>query len=114
MFSHFRLIIVFSYTLFKQLLATENGPCDNKRGNPIRDALERSKWFDNLNTAKIFLLPPSMYFTLIYICILSLLAKLDKADRAFCFTSGKAALSVVAQLLRPGNSFGIILINYHH
>ncbi|KAL0337905.1 UNVERIFIED_CONTAM: Cystathionine beta-lyase, chloroplastic [Sesamum calycinum] len=60
--------------------ATEYGPYDYTRsGNPTRDALER------------------------------LLAKLDKADRALCFTSGMAALSaslillerVIIQLRQP-------------
>lgn len=35
-------------------------------------------------------------------CILSILAKLDKADRAFCFTSGMAALTAVVHLLKNG------------
>ncbi|XP_062114083.1 cystathionine beta-lyase, chloroplastic-like [Humulus lupulus] len=53
--------------------ATENGPYDYTRsGNPTRDVLE------------------------------SLLAKLDKADRAFCVTSGMAALSAVAHLVGTG------------
>lgn len=34
--------------------------------------------------------------------ILSLLAKLDKADRAFCFTSGMAALAAVSRLVKAG------------
>ncbi|KAL1321547.1 hypothetical protein AAHE18_14G135000 [Arachis hypogaea] len=51
--------------------AIENGPYDYTRcGNPTRDALE------------------------------SLLAKLDKADRALCFTSGMAALSAVSHLVQ--------------
>lgn len=37
-------------------------------------------------------------------CILSLLAKLDKADRAFCFTSGMAALAAVSHLVETGVS----------
>ncbi|XP_035544238.1 cystathionine beta-lyase, chloroplastic-like [Juglans regia] len=58
---------------FKQLSATENGPYDYTRsGNPTRDALE------------------------------SLLAKLDEADRAFCFTSGMAALAAVSRLVGTG------------
>ncbi|XVF56266.1 hypothetical protein PTKIN_Ptkin06aG0105300 [Pterospermum kingtungense] len=36
-----------------------------------------------------------------YVC-LQLLAKLEKADRAFCFTSGMAALSAVANLVGTG------------
>nr|XP_029143401.1 cystathionine beta-lyase, chloroplastic-like [Arachis hypogaea]XP_029143402.1 cystathionine beta-lyase, chloroplastic-like [Arachis hypogaea] len=49
--------------------AIENGPYDYTRsGNPTRDASE------------------------------SLLAKLDKADRALCFTSGMAALSAISHL----------------
>lgn len=34
--------------------------------------------------------------------ILSLLAELDKADRAFCFTSGMAALAAVTHLFGTG------------
>ncbi|GLT61185.1 hypothetical protein SLA2020_339070 [Shorea laevis] len=57
---------LYQTATFKQPSATENGPYDYTRsGNPTRDALE------------------------------SLLAKLDKADRAFCFTSGMAALAAV-------------------
>uniref|UniRef100_A0A803MJ94 cysteine-S-conjugate beta-lyase n=1 Tax=Chenopodium quinoa TaxID=63459 RepID=A0A803MJ94_CHEQI len=53
--------------------ATENGPYDYTRsGNPTRDVLER------------------------------LLAQLDKADRAFCFTSGMAALAAVTRLIGTG------------
>ncbi|XP_062099942.1 cystathionine beta-lyase, chloroplastic-like [Humulus lupulus] len=61
---------LYQTATFKQPSATENGPYDYTRsGNPTRDVLE------------------------------SLLAKLDKADRAFCFTSGMAALSAVAHLV---------------
>lgn len=64
---------LYQTATFKQPKATENGPYDYTRsGNPTRDALE------------------------------SLLAKLEKADRAFCFTSGMAALSAVAQLVGTG------------
>ncbi|GKV40782.1 hypothetical protein SLEP1_g48385 [Rubroshorea leprosula] len=64
---------LYQTATFKQPSATENGPYDYTRsGNPTRDALER------------------------------LLAKLDKADRAFCFTSGMAALSAVTHLLETG------------
>ncbi|QHN78865.1 Cystathionine beta-lyase [Arachis hypogaea] len=61
--------------------AIENGPYDYTRsGNSTRDALE------------------------------SLLAKLDKADRALCFTSGMAALSAVSHLVQAGAfSFFIVL-----
>ncbi|XP_077249322.1 cystathionine beta-lyase, chloroplastic-like [Tasmannia lanceolata] len=53
--------------------ATKNGPYDYTRsGNPTRDTLER------------------------------LLAKLDKADQSFCFTSGMAALTAVANLVETG------------
>jgi cystathionine beta-lyase/cystathionine gamma-synthase len=34
--------------------------------------------------------------------IFSLMAKLEKADQAFCFTSGMAALAAVTHLLRAG------------
>lgn len=64
---------LYQTATFKQPLATENGPYDYTRsGNPTRDVLER------------------------------LLAKLEKADRAFCFTSGMAALSAVANLVGTG------------
>ncbi|XP_072091174.1 cystathionine beta-lyase, chloroplastic-like [Arachis hypogaea] len=53
--------------------AIENGPYDYTRSeNPTRDASE------------------------------SLLAKLDKADRALCFTSGMAALSAISHLAQAG------------
>ncbi|XP_023518642.1 cystathionine beta-lyase, chloroplastic isoform X1 [Cucurbita pepo subsp. pepo] len=66
-------IPLYQTATFKQPSATENGPYDYTRsGNPTRDALE------------------------------SLLAKLEKADRAFCFTSGMAALAAVAQLVGTG------------
>lgn len=35
--------------------------------------------------------------------MISLLAKLEKADRAFCFTSGMAALAAVTHLLEAGS-----------
>ncbi|KAA3472118.1 cystathionine beta-lyase, chloroplastic-like [Gossypium australe] len=64
---------LYQTATFKQPSATENGPYDYTRsGNPTRDVLER------------------------------LLAKLEKADRAFCFTSGMAALSAVANLVGTG------------
>ncbi|KAG2324895.1 hypothetical protein Bca52824_007623 [Brassica carinata] len=64
---------LYQTATFKQPSAIENGPYDYTRsGNPTRDALE------------------------------SLLAKLDKADRAFCFTSGMAALTAVTHLLKHG------------
>ncbi|KAG2687319.1 hypothetical protein I3760_09G045800 [Carya illinoinensis] len=64
---------LYQTATFKQPSATENGHYDYTRsGNPTRDALE------------------------------SLLAKLDKADRAFCFTSGMAALAAVSRLVGTG------------
>ncbi|CAL0310113.1 unnamed protein product [Lupinus luteus] len=64
---------LYQTATFKQPSAIENGPYDYTRsGNPTRDALE------------------------------SLLAKLDKADRALCFTSGMAALSAVSHLVSTG------------
>ncbi|KAL9150817.1 hypothetical protein ABFS82_11G013100 [Erythranthe guttata] len=64
---------LYQTATFKQPSATENGAYDYTRsGNPTRDVLER------------------------------LLAKLDKADRALCFTSGMAALSAVTHLVRTG------------
>ncbi|XP_044499522.1 cystathionine beta-lyase, chloroplastic-like [Mangifera indica] len=66
-------IPLYQTATFKQPSAIENGPYDYTRsGNPTRDALE------------------------------SLLAKLDKADRAFCFTSGMAALAAVTHLIGNG------------
>ncbi|GJZ06269.1 cystathionine beta-lyase, chloroplastic [Tanacetum coccineum] len=65
---------LYQTATFKQPSATENGPYDYTRsGNPTRDMLE------------------------------SLLAKLDKADRAFCFTSGMAALAAVSHLVGTGD-----------
>ncbi|KAL6199807.1 hypothetical protein ACLB2K_029589 [Fragaria x ananassa] len=64
---------LYQTATFKQPSATENGPYDYTRsGNPTRYALE------------------------------SILAKLDKADRALCFTSGMAALATVAHLVGTG------------
>jgi cystathionine beta-lyase len=64
---------LYQTATFKQPSATENGPYDYTRsGNPTRDSLE------------------------------DLLAKLDGVDRAFCFTSGMAALSVVTHLVEAG------------
>ncbi|XP_021854389.2 cystathionine beta-lyase, chloroplastic [Spinacia oleracea] len=64
---------LYQTATFKQPSATENGPYDYTRsGNPTRDVLER------------------------------LLAQLDKADRAFCFTSGMAALAAVTRLIGTG------------
>ena len=42
---------------------------------------------------------------LFYLGVLSLLAELDKADRAFCFTSGMAALAAVTHLIGTGAHF---------
>ncbi|XP_073052243.1 cystathionine beta-lyase, chloroplastic-like isoform X2 [Primulina eburnea] len=64
---------LYQTATFKQPSATEYGPYDYTRsGNPTRDVLER------------------------------LLAKLDKADQALCFTSGMAALSAVTHLVGTG------------
>ncbi|XP_068634365.1 cystathionine beta-lyase, chloroplastic-like [Aristolochia californica] len=64
---------LYQTATFKQPSAVENGPYDYTRsGNPTRETLER------------------------------LLAKLDKADRAFCFTSGMAALTAVTSLVEAG------------
>ncbi|KAK4485505.1 hypothetical protein RD792_008147 [Penstemon davidsonii] len=64
---------IYQTATFKQPSAVEYGPYDYTRsGNPTRDALER------------------------------LIAKLDKADRALCFTSGMAALSAVTHLVGTG------------
>ncbi|XP_057771588.1 cystathionine beta-lyase, chloroplastic-like isoform X2 [Salvia miltiorrhiza] len=61
---------LYQTATFKQPSATEPGTYDYTRsGNPTRDTLER------------------------------LLAKLDKADRALCFTSGMAALAAVTHLV---------------
>eukprot|EP00250_Pteridium_aquilinum_P001298 c11509_g1_i2 orf=243-1508(+) len=65
---------LYQTATFKQPSATENGPYDYTRsGNPTRTALE------------------------------SLLAKLEGADRAFCFNSGMAALATVTHLARAGD-----------
>lgn len=64
---------IYQTATFKQPSASENGPYDYTRsGNPTRDVLER------------------------------FLAKLDKADRAFCFSSGMAALTAVTRLIGTG------------
>ncbi|CAA3013437.1 cystathionine beta-lyase, chloroplastic-like isoform X2 [Olea europaea var. sylvestris] len=64
---------LYQTATFKQPSAVEYGPYDYTRsGNPTRDTLER------------------------------LLAKLDKADRALCFTSGMAALAAVTRLIGTG------------
>uniref|UniRef100_A0A0D6R6W6 Cystathionine beta-lyase, chloroplastic n=1 Tax=Araucaria cunninghamii TaxID=56994 RepID=A0A0D6R6W6_ARACU len=64
---------LYQTATFKQPSATDNGPYDYTRsGNPTRDTLE------------------------------ALLAKLDGADRAFCFTSGMAALAAVTHLVEAG------------
>ncbi|KAG8093828.1 hypothetical protein GUJ93_ZPchr0012g18784 [Zizania palustris] len=64
---------LYQTATFKQPSATENGPYDYTRsGNPTRDVLQ------------------------------SLMAKLEKADQAFCFTSGMAALAAVTHLLKSG------------
>ncbi|XP_020598222.1 cystathionine beta-lyase, chloroplastic [Phalaenopsis equestris] len=66
-------IPLYQTSTFKQPSATENGPYDYTRsGNPTRDVLQ------------------------------SLLAKLEKAHRAFCFTSGMAALSTILSLIASG------------
>lgn len=64
---------LYQTSTFKQPSATENGQYDYTRsGNPTRDVLEK------------------------------LLAELEKADRAFCFTSGMAALAAVTRLVKAG------------
>ncbi|XP_057538021.1 cystathionine beta-lyase, chloroplastic [Amaranthus tricolor] len=64
---------LYQTATFKQPTATEMGPYDYTRsGNPTRNVLER------------------------------LLAQLDKADGAFCFTSGMAALAAVTRLVGTG------------
>ncbi|CAH9105436.1 unnamed protein product [Cuscuta epithymum] len=65
---------LYQTATFKQPSATENGLYDYTRsGNPTRDILEK------------------------------LLAKIEKADRAFCFTSGMAALTAVTRLVGAGD-----------
>ncbi|KAJ0969517.1 hypothetical protein J5N97_022394 [Dioscorea zingiberensis] len=64
---------LYQTSTFKQPSATEYGQYDYTRsGNPTRDVLQ------------------------------SLMAKLEKADSAFCFTSGMAALAIVTDLLESG------------
>ncbi|KAI5067904.1 hypothetical protein GOP47_0016249 [Adiantum capillus-veneris] len=65
---------LYQTATFKQPSATENGPYDYTRsGNPTRTVLEL------------------------------LLAKLEGADKAFCFNSGMAALATVTHLARAGD-----------
>ncbi|KAI3864746.1 hypothetical protein MKX03_022957 [Papaver bracteatum] len=64
---------IYQTATFKQNCGTECGPyAYSRKANPTRDMLER------------------------------LLAKLDKADRAFCFSTGVAALAAVTHLVRTG------------
>ncbi|GAA0172106.1 lyase [Lithospermum erythrorhizon] len=64
---------IYQTSTFKQSSALVNGPYDYTRsGNPTRDVLER------------------------------LLAKLEKAERALCFSSGMAALAAVTRLVGTG------------
>ncbi|MCL7037858.1 hypothetical protein MKW94_000843 [Papaver nudicaule] len=64
---------IYQTATFKQPCGTEYGPYDYTRhANPTRDLLEK------------------------------LLAKLDKADRAFCFSTGMAALAAVTHLVGAG------------
>ncbi|KAF3336679.1 cystathionine beta-lyase [Carex littledalei] len=64
---------LYQTATFKQPSATDYGTYDYTRsGNPTRDVLQ------------------------------SLMAKLEKADQAFCFTTGMAALAAVTQLLENG------------
>jgi len=64
---------LYQTATFKQPSATEGGQYDYTRsGNPTRDALER------------------------------MLAKLEGADRAFCFTSGMSALATITHLAEAG------------
>lgn len=64
---------LYQTSTFKQPSATEYGSYDYTRsGNPTRDVLQ------------------------------SLMAKLEKADRAFCFTSGMAALAALTHLVETG------------
>ncbi|CAM6068465.1 unnamed protein product [Sphagnum tenellum] len=64
---------LYQTATFKQPSATDCGPYDYTRsGNPTRDVLER------------------------------LLAKLEGADRAFCFTTGMSALSTITHLAKAG------------
>ncbi|XP_020261990.1 cystathionine beta-lyase, chloroplastic-like isoform X2 [Asparagus officinalis] len=64
---------LYQTSTFNQPSATEYGPYDYTRtGNPTRDVLQ------------------------------SLMAKLEKADAAFCFTSGMSALTTVTKLVEPG------------
>ncbi|KAI5661260.1 hypothetical protein M9H77_20583 [Catharanthus roseus] len=64
---------LYQTSTFKQSSAIKYGAYDYSRsGNPTRDVLER------------------------------LLAKIDKADRSLCFSSGMAALVAVTRLVSPG------------
>nr|CAB3467211.1 unnamed protein product [Digitaria exilis] len=64
---------LYQTATFKQPSATDYGTYDYTRsGNPTRDVLQ------------------------------SLMAKLEKADQAFCFTSGMAALAAVTHLIQAG------------
>uniref|UniRef100_M8BEM2 cysteine-S-conjugate beta-lyase n=1 Tax=Aegilops tauschii TaxID=37682 RepID=M8BEM2_AEGTA len=74
---------LYQTATFKQPSATVNGAYDYTRsGNPTRDVLQSGI--------------DKFYHTF------SLMAKLEKADQAFCFTSGMASLAAVTHLLQAG------------
>jgi cysteine-S-conjugate beta-lyase len=98
------LLLVRSGLLTKVIFqpsATDYGTYDYTRsGNPTRDVLQRlvQCLFFTMCGSKNALSTSADEFDHIF----SLMAKLEKADQAFCFTSGMAALAAVTHLLRAG------------
>ncbi|WVZ82291.1 hypothetical protein U9M48_029571 [Paspalum notatum var. saurae] len=92
---------LYQTATFKQPSATDYGPYDYTRsGNPTRDVLQR------LGQCFFFTICSVEKWTMVLMIfssyLFSLMAKLEKADQAFCFTSGMAALAAVTHLLQAG------------
>lgn len=87
--------------------ATENGAYDYTRsGNPTRTALEAwdfIAWYISDSFKQAFPLTDVDLAYKVFSCLkCRLLAKLEGADKAFCFNSGMAALATVTHLARAG------------
>ncbi|KAK6127312.1 hypothetical protein DH2020_038975 [Rehmannia glutinosa] len=97
---------LYQTATFKQPSAIDNGPYDYTRsGNPTRTPWKGPYLLVMLNLL-IYSVPDSCIFLSMCLnnslSIFSLLVKLDKANRALCFTSGMAALSAVTHLVGTG------------
>ncbi|KAK4377978.1 hypothetical protein RND71_004274 [Anisodus tanguticus] len=85
--------------------ATENGQYDYTRsGNPTRDVLEKYVKLCCrqliVESSSVNIIFKQYHYRILK--IFRLLAELEKADRAFCFTSGMAALAAVTRLVQAG------------